>query len=272
MRRRSSSWTASRCSPTRCCDGRVAHLSGCAATRRSDLDAVLLSHLHADHLDFRSLAAARRTSPVVVPAALGRVRPPHPARSSSSRGDGRSRDGHGTGHAGGAREQAASVRATVAADGLVVAGSSTVYFAGDTDLFPEMVALAPLDVALLPVAGWGPTLPPPGTSTRPRRRGRAPAAPRIAIPIHWGTYGVIGSRGAAVLNRRGFRREVARAATDAKSACCIPERDRRCDVGAAFFWGSLAASSLVLGGVLALAGPGAACACSGSSWPSAAAC
>ena len=50
-------------------------------------------------------------------------------------------------------------RVTAAAVGYVVrrAGSS-VYFAGDTDLFPEMADLAPVDVALLPIWGWGSTL------------------------------------------------------------------------------------------------------------------
>src|SRR5437773_1639811 len=40
--------------------------------------------------------------------------------------------------------------------GYVLEGPASVYFAGDTDLFPAMNELAPLDVALLPVAGWGP--------------------------------------------------------------------------------------------------------------------
>ena len=31
-----------------------------------------------------------------------------------------------------------------------------IYFAGDTDLFDEMADLAGVDVALLPIAGWGP--------------------------------------------------------------------------------------------------------------------
>ena len=45
--------------------------------------------------------------------------------------------------------------------GYLVRGGHSVYFAGDTELFAEMSDLArPLDVALLPVAGWGPTLGP----------------------------------------------------------------------------------------------------------------
>ena len=43
--------------------------------------------------------------------------------------------------------------------GYLIEGRHTIYFSGDTDLFPEMAELAgTLDVALLPVWGWGPNL------------------------------------------------------------------------------------------------------------------
>jgi len=63
-----------------------------------------------------------------------------------------------------------------------------VYFAGDTDLFPEMANLSDeLDVALLPVWGWGPKL---GVGhLTPERAAEALTLlwPRVAVPIHWGT-------------------------------------------------------------------------------------
>src|SRR4029077_12946503 len=44
--------------------------------------------------------------------------------------------------------------------GYVVEGPSRIYFAGDTDLFAGMATLAGrIDVALLPIWGWGPRLP-----------------------------------------------------------------------------------------------------------------
>jgi L-ascorbate metabolism protein UlaG (beta-lactamase superfamily) len=80
-------------------------------------------------------------------------------------------------------------------------GSARAYFAGDTDLFDELDGLVPdLDVALVPVAGWGPRLPaghldPRGAAEAVRR-----LRPRIAVPIHWGTYRRIGlARGEALL-------------------------------------------------------------------------
>jgi hypothetical protein len=73
--------------------------------------------------------------------------------------------------------------------GYRIAGSRAVYFAGDTDLFPEMAELAgTIELALLPVWGWGPNL---GRGhLDPRRAAEAAAIirPRIAVPIHWGTF------------------------------------------------------------------------------------
>jgi L-ascorbate metabolism protein UlaG (beta-lactamase superfamily) len=72
--------------------------------------------------------------------------------------------------------------------GYVIAGTRTVYFAGDTDLFQGMGALGRIDVALLPVAGWGSRL--PAGHLDPVRAVEALelTEPRLAIPIHWGTY------------------------------------------------------------------------------------
>ena len=66
------------------------------------------------------------------------------------------------------------------------------YFAGDTDLFDGMRDLPGVDVALLPVWGWGPTL---GEGhLDPDRAAEAAALmrPRVAVPIHWGTFYPVG--------------------------------------------------------------------------------
>src|SRR5262249_26534095 len=72
--------------------------------------------------------------------------------------------------------------------GYLIAGSRHVYFAGDTDLFGGMAELAPVDVALLPVWGWGPRL--PAGHLDPCRAAEALTLlrPRAAVPIHWGTF------------------------------------------------------------------------------------
>jgi L-ascorbate metabolism protein UlaG (beta-lactamase superfamily) len=72
--------------------------------------------------------------------------------------------------------------------GYVVRGSNSVYFAGDTDLFPAMADLAgSIDVALLPVWGWGPALGPGHLDPARAADAAALIQPRVAVPIHWGT-------------------------------------------------------------------------------------
>ena len=87
------------------------------------------------------------------------------------------------------------------------------------------VPLAPaLDVALLPVAGWGSRL--PAGHLDPRRAAQALALlqPRVAIPIHWGTYRRVGlSRDPATLREPAdaFRQLAAELAPDV-NICVLP--------------------------------------------------
>ena len=77
--------------------------------------------------------------------------------------------------------------------GYLLRGTRTVYFAGDTGVFERMAELAgKLDVALLPVAGWGRTLGPGHMDALDAARATRLLRPRIAIPIHWGTFRPIG--------------------------------------------------------------------------------
>jgi L-ascorbate metabolism protein UlaG (beta-lactamase superfamily) len=56
-----------------------------------------------------------------------------------------------------------------------------------------MAALAgTVDVALLPVAGWGPKTGPGHMDAREAAEALALVRPRVAVPIHWGTYRRIG--------------------------------------------------------------------------------
>jgi L-ascorbate metabolism protein UlaG (beta-lactamase superfamily) len=164
------------------------------APRQEDtegIDAILLSHLHYDHTDLPSLARLGRSTPVIAPRGAGSWLEAQglldvrelTAGEEASIGSLTVTATRAV-HDGRRRPLGPSAQPI----GFVVRGSGCVYFAGDTDLFPEMADLAgELDVALLPVAGWGPTL---GQGhLDPDRAAVAAAliAPRVAVPIHWGT-------------------------------------------------------------------------------------
>lgn len=167
---------------------RVAHLTRRApavdARELGPLDAVLLSHVHRDHLDVPTLRTVPPSVPVVAPHGAGDLI-----------GDGRLvhelepgeqlEIGGATVRATPAMHEVRRRFRTVQALGFVAGG---VYFAGDTDLFAGMGALGPVDTALLPVWGWGTSLGAGHMDPPAAAEAAALIEPRTAVPIHWGTY------------------------------------------------------------------------------------
>jgi L-ascorbate metabolism protein UlaG (beta-lactamase superfamily) len=155
------------------------------------LDAVLLSHLHYDHTHLPSLRLLDRQVRVLAPRGAGAWLRRAGFRDAEELAAGARAEVGGVDVTAvpalhdDRRRPAGGVRARPI--GFVVGGERRMYFAGDTDLFEEMAELAPLDVALLPVAGWGPKL--GAGHLDPERAARAVAVmrPRLAVPIHWGT-------------------------------------------------------------------------------------
>jgi L-ascorbate metabolism protein UlaG (beta-lactamase superfamily) len=170
---------------------RIWHLRRDAAVDAGHVDGILVSHTHFDHLDRGSLGRFDRSLPILAPRGAGKllrswghaqvleadagdevelaglVVRATPAEHDSSRGP---------------------FSAQVDSLGYVVQGSTSVYFAGDTDLFDGMAELGPMDVAVLPVSGWGPKLPPGHLDPRGAAEALRLLRPRIAVPVHWGTY------------------------------------------------------------------------------------
>ncbi|NDZ83926.1 MBL fold metallo-hydrolase, partial [Streptomyces sp. SID10853] len=80
--------------------------------------------------------------------------------------------------------------------GFVVSGEARTYFAGDTGLFDTMAeAVGEVDVALLPVGGWGPFLGQEHLDARRAAEALAVLRPRSAVPVHYGTYWPVGMDG-----------------------------------------------------------------------------
>jgi L-ascorbate metabolism protein UlaG (beta-lactamase superfamily) len=190
--------------------------------------AVLISHLHRDHLDLPTLRRIDPAVPIVAPAGAAAL-----LRRAGRRTVVELAPGEATGvegltiraihaeHDGGASSRGPRLRRAprVPALGYLIEGAVRVWFAGDTDLFPGMADLGTggLDAALVPVGGWGPTLGPGHLDAERAARALAMARPALAVPIHWGTYAPVGvPRGAGYLRRAGeeLAQEAARLAPD----------------------------------------------------------
>ena len=168
----------------------------------ADVDVVVISHLHGDHLHVPSLRTLGRRPRIVVPRGAGawlRARG-FPRVDELSAGESLT-DGdlritavpaEHSGHRWGPRlthgPQTESLGHLLEGDG------RTVYVSGDTDLFPGMKLLGDrdVDVALLPVWGWGPNLGPGHLDPLRAAEAVARVRPRIAVPVHWGTLTVAG--------------------------------------------------------------------------------
>jgi L-ascorbate metabolism protein UlaG (beta-lactamase superfamily) len=179
---------------------RLLHLRRDAAVSAGsldDLDAVLISHAHWDHLDVPSLTQLGRGLQVVVPHGAGRILRRRRFADVVEVDVGETVDIGGVAVTATYAQHDAG-RGPLGIDapalGYRVTGSRRIYFAGDTDLFPAMAELAPLDLALLPVAGWGPRLPPGHLDARRAAEALRLLEPRMAVPIHWGTYSLLTKR------------------------------------------------------------------------------
>lgn len=164
-------------------------------------DAILLSHLHADHFHLPSLKAVPGSPRLLVPrggtgliakglgsewarrctelepgdeATVGAVK----VRAVEAAHDG-------------SRGPWSRLRST--ALGFVVEGAGRTWYGGDTGLYDGMANLGPLDLALIPVGGWGPTL---GAEGHLDPADGAEALRRVkaawAVPVHYGTFWPIG--------------------------------------------------------------------------------
>ena len=183
---------------------RLVHLKRMAGPRPAlpgAPDAVLLSHLHADHFHLASLRLVPGAPALLVPRGAAAFVARSLGREAGERcvelapGD--------EVKVGGLRVRAVKAlhpggrgpwsKLEAVALGFVVEGSARSWYAGDTGLFPEMSDLSPLDLALIPVGGWGPSLHAhehldPAQAAEALRRVRAD----WAVPVHYGTFWPVG--------------------------------------------------------------------------------
>ena len=159
-----------------------------------DVDVVLLSHLHHDHADVPSLRRLGHVPVITDPTNLPWLRK-HTLEPGEAFADGW--------HPAGPGVEVMLVRADHearpmphrpnGATGMLLRGGGVVvWFAGDTSLHPDMARLpelagAAVDLALLPVGGWGPRLSPGHMGPDEAADATVRSGARHVIPIHYGT-------------------------------------------------------------------------------------
>lgn len=185
---------------------RLAHLRrrrGAVPPRRAaEARLVLVSHLHLDHLHLPSLARLAPGTRLIVPRgashAVPGLRRLGLAITEVAPGDEvrvadllvRAVPAHHDGR----RLPVGPQRAP--ALGYLISGEARTYFAGDTGLFDAMAdAVGEVDVALLPVGGWGPFLGQGHLDARRAAEALVRLRPRSAVPVHYGTYWPVGMDG-----------------------------------------------------------------------------
>jgi L-ascorbate metabolism protein UlaG (beta-lactamase superfamily) len=157
-----------------------------------EVDVVVISHGHQDHFDRQSLDALPGRPVIVVPRGLG--------ASLRRRGIATSDvvelvTGQSSEATSGLRVTAVPARHWISPGaaraqplGYVLDAGPRVYFAGDTGTVAAMAAaVGEVDLALVPVWTWGPHLGPGHLGPRAAAEVVREIAPRVVVPIHWGT-------------------------------------------------------------------------------------
>lgn len=154
-------------------------------------DVVLISHMHYDHADLPSLRRLPAATTVVAPRGSGRYLERWAGVQVHEMQEGDRLQvadveitalpaNHGGGHSGYRPDGCL---------GYVMQNRLAVYFAGDTDLFDDMHTVGQafdLDLALLPVWGYGHRLGPGHLTPYTAAQALEWLRPRVSVPIHWG--------------------------------------------------------------------------------------
>jgi len=167
--------------------------------RCAEADLVLVSHLHYDHLDLRSLRRFVPGTPIVVPYGAPRL-----VRGLSRLNVIEARPGDALAVAGvevevlpahhDGRRSVAHRRSAPAMGFRFATEGVSAWFPGDTGMRDDVVQVRPVDVALAPIGGWGPTLPDDHLDPEQAVTAVGQVGARWTLAVHYGTYWPIGLR------------------------------------------------------------------------------
>jgi len=161
-----------------------------------DIDAVVISHLHLDHLDVASLRLLGPDVQLIVPRGAGSLLERAGFRNVVELGKGAMVDVDGV-RLTATNAEHSGFRPPFGPNAEAIGflfelEGESVYFAGDTDVFDAMAEFAGVDLAMLPVWGWGPRLGPGHMDPKRAAEALNMLRPQLAVPIHWGTLWPIG--------------------------------------------------------------------------------
>ena len=167
--------------------------------RCAEADVVLVSHLHYDHRDLRSLRRFAPGTPIVVP-----YRAPRLVRGLSRLNVIEAQPGDALTVAGvdvevlpahhDGRRSVAHRQSAPALGFRFAAQGGSAWFPGDTGLRPDVTRVRPVDIALMPIGGWGPTLGDDHLDPEEAVTAVGQVGARWTLAVHYGTYWPIGLR------------------------------------------------------------------------------
>jgi L-ascorbate metabolism protein UlaG (beta-lactamase superfamily) len=181
--------------------GHLRRVRGPVPRRHAALaDLILISHLHADHTHLPSLRLIPASAVLIAPAGSRRLLRPIAARGVELRevmpGDlvefgglqirVLAADHDGRRHPGSPHRGPAL--------GYLVEGSRRCWYPGDTGPNLAFDEVTNVDIALMPVGGWGPTLGEGHLDAEQAAYAVRRTHPAGAVPVHWGTLWPIGLR------------------------------------------------------------------------------
>ncbi len=179
---------------------RLAHLRRRGSTpdsSASEADVVLISHQHHDHLHLPSLRRFGPDVTVVGPRGAERLLGRSGARDVRTVSPGDDVEVRGVrvhvlaaSHPGG--RHALARGSGVALGFRVEAAGRSCWYPGDTGLRDDLVDVASVDLALVPIGGWGPTLPDTHLSPETGAEAVRRVGATYALPVHWGTFWPVG--------------------------------------------------------------------------------
>lgn len=178
---------------------RLAHLSRRGSSpdaSAADADVVLVSHQHADHLHVPSLRRFGADTVVIGPRGAEHLLERCDARDVRTVAPGDELEVRGVrvrvlaaSHPGGRH---ALARGGVAVGFRIEAGDQSCWYPGDTGLRDDMADVDRVDLGLVPIGGWGPTLPPSHLSPETGAEAVRRVGATYAVPVHWGTFWPVG--------------------------------------------------------------------------------